>query len=349
MNLLIFQKSLSKKHLLGGETLNLIQMSTIDLSKLIARKTFFIPNKSSVVSGVLLKQILLRDPTWTIAVERPRSGEVRWNYPERWARTSLLEKGLHWTDSNLDKQRAEYGKSPIERIVELFRKVIYNVPCEVHYVITEETKEGCICQTTCIPALYEKITRRIEIACDDARSQDARLRCEEFLVDIFVGGLGGKEIVERREVTRWELLINDIDCRHITERVYQMLEQAVGEVSIMGWVGTGCLPKLKELRSKGVTIQAVTHKPSELKSPVPKDIQQGYTNLVKILGKMNVSTNRQLHGRAIVVDNKALIGSMDMNAHSLSGEHKEFAVYTEDADTVRKLRTYFREIFVPLS
>jgi len=324
-------------------------MSTIDLSKLIARKTFFVPSKSSAFSEALLKQILLTDPTWTIAVERPRSGEARWDYANRWARTSLLGKGLPWTSSNLKKQRVEYDKSPIKKIVELFRDVIYNVPCEIHYVITEETKDGCICQTTCVPALYQKITRRIEVACDDASSQDARLQCEEFLVDIFVGGLGGKEIVERREVTRWELLINDIDCHHITERVYQMLEQAVGEVLIMGWVGTDCLPKLKELISKDVTIQAVTHKPSELKSPVSKDIQEGYTNLVKILGKMNVSTNRQLHGRAIVVDNKALIGSMDLNAHSLSGEHKEFAVYTEDADTVRKLRTYFRKIFVPLS
>jgi len=323
-------------------------MSTIDLSKLTARKKFFIPIKSSALNELIWKQLELDPHAWRISVERPKSGTMSLLWSEEWARMRCIDESKPFTKPNLDEYRAEFEKDMLDKMEEMLNRWMDNVPVEIHFVVVEETSGGCVCEITCFPLVRHKILRNLSVECGEAGLQDARLRCEEFLVDIFVGGLGGKEIAERREVTQWELLINDIDCHHITERVYQMLEQAVGEVSIMGWVGTDCLPKLKELRSKGVTIQAVTHKPSELKSPVPKDIQEGYTNLVKILGKMNVSTNRQLHGRAIVVDNKALIGSMDLNAHSLSGEHKEFAVYTDDVDTVRKLRTYFREIFVPL-
>ena len=265
------------------------------------------------------------------------------------AKFRLMDEGLPLTKSSIEKKLAEIKKMPnYSYLDETLGETISTIPYKVHFVVTEERGEGCVCEVSCFPTLYFKIIKGLNAKCNDVNLQNARMRCEEFLVDIFVGGLGAKEIVERREINRWELLINDVDCRHITSRIYEMLEQATGEILLMGWVGTDCLPKLAELKSKGVTIQAVTHKPSEMKSPVPKDIQQGYTNLIKMLGKTNVSTNRELHGRAIIIDNKALIGSMDVNAHSLSGEHREFAVYTEDVDTVRKIRAYFKKIFVPL-
>jgi phosphatidylserine/phosphatidylglycerophosphate/cardiolipin synthase-like enzyme len=116
----------------------------------------------------------------------------------------------------------------------------------------------------------------------------------------------------------------------------------------MGWVGTDCLPKFKELKTAGITIRAVTHNPNERKAPVDPDIQKSYSELVDILGLENVSVNRLLHGRALIVDNKALIGSMDLNSDSLSGEHIEFAIYTEDVDVVRSLRAYFEKMFKPL-
>ena len=265
------------------------------------------------------------------------------------AKFRLMDEGLPLTKSSIEKKLAEIKKMPnYSYLDETLGETISTIPYKVHFVVTEERGEGCVCEVSCFPTLYFKIIKGLNAKCNDVNLQNARMRCEEFLVDIFVGGLGAKEIVERREINRWELLINDVDCRHITSRIYEMLEQATGEILLMGWVGTDCLPKLAELKSKGVTIQAVTHKPSEMKSPVPKDIQQGYTNLIKMLGKTNVSTNREPHGRAIIIDNKALIGSMDVNAHSLSGEHREFAVYTEDVDTVRKIRAYFKKIFVPL-
>lgn len=323
-------------------------MSTVDLNNLIGRKKFSVPIKSHALSDVILQQLKLDDYSWSVTVKRSKSGILELSWRRKWACLSLVDEGKPLTDSNITKRMKKFGKAPFKYVDETVKRILKHVPYKVHYVITKELTDGCICEISCFPTLYFQKVRGLDTKCDKTDVQHSRLHCEEFLIDIFVGGLGGKEILERKEVSRWELLINDVDSRHITDCIHEMLEQATGEVLLMGWVGTDCLPKLKELKNKGVRIQAVTHKPSEMKSPVPKDIGEGYTNLVKILGKTNVSTNRELHGRAIIVDNKALIGSMDMNAHSLSGEHREFAIYTEDVDTVRKIRAYFKKIFVPL-
>lgn len=323
-------------------------MSTVDLSKLIARKNFFIPVKSSDINKAVLDQLKLDDRSWGISVERLTSGTFEIVWRNAWVDVAIVEEGLPLTESNRKKKLAEFLKDPFKHYNQVVGSWLGHLPYNLHFVVMEENTNGCVCEVTCFPTLYLKIVRNLAVECSQADLQNARLQCEEFLVDIFVGGLRGKEIIERREVSRWELLINDVDCHHVTERINQMFKEATGEVLLMGWVGTDCLPELRELTNKGVTIQAVAHKPSEMKSPVPKDIQQGFTGLIKIVGKTNVSTNRELHGRAIIVDNKALIGSMDLNSHSLSGEHREFAVYTEDVDTVRKIRTYFKKIFTPL-
>jgi hypothetical protein len=212
--------------------------------------------------------------------------------------------------------------------------------------VLEESVVGCIVRATCKPMLYVKIVRHIRH--EESDLQNVRIQCEEFLDHVFVGGLGAKEISEKVEVSRFELLINDVNNRQITERIYEMLRDATTCVLLMGWVGTDCLPKFKELKTAGITIRAVTHNPNERKAPVDPDIQKSYSELVDILGLENVSVNRLLHGRALIVDNKALIGSMDLNSDSLSGEHIEFAIYTEDVDVVRSLRAYFEKMFKPL-
>ena len=54
---------------------------------------------------------------------------------------------------------------------------------------------------------------------------------------------------------------------------------------------------------------------------------------------------RSIEGRARIVDNKAIIGSIDLDSYSLTGPRIEFAVYTEDVEIVRKLRSYFKQKF----
>ena len=325
-------------------------MSTIDLNKLVVRKKFSIPVKSSALHKLILKQLKLDKISWRSKAKHPRSGIFLRDLRVEWAAISVVDEGLPVTSEIIEKRKADYDKNMFEHRTQALKRIVDSSPFEVHYVVTEEIMDRCFCDVTCFPTLYLKagVYEGFKPKCDDSNIQVAKHRCEQFLVDIFVGGLKGREIIERREVSRWELLINDVDCRDVTDRINQLLQQATGEVLLMGWVGTDCLPRLKELKSQGLTIQAVTHKPSEMKAPVPKDIQQGYANLIKLLGKANVSTNRELHGRALIVDNKALIGSMDLNSFSLSGEHREFAIYTEDIYTVRKIRVYFKKIFVPL-
>lgn len=325
-------------------------MSTVNLVKSIVRRRFSVPVKSSVLHEHISKQLKLVEEAWCTAVKHPRSGTFHIDWGIMWTRFSLANEGSPFTKDNIRKKLVEYDKKILKYRGVIIFQMVRSQPCEIHYVVTEEMIDRCVCEATCFPVLFlGKARYKIpKMKCDETDIRLARQQCEEFLVDIFVGGLGGKEIIERKAVSPLELLINDVDYRQITDCINLMLQQATGEVLLMGWVGTDCLPKLKELKNQGVTIQAVTHKPSEMKASVPKDIQQGFTNLIKILGETNVSINRELHGRAIIVDNKTLIGSMDFNSFSLSGEHREFAVYTEDIDTVRKLRAYFKRIFVPL-
>jgi phosphatidylserine/phosphatidylglycerophosphate/cardiolipin synthase-like enzyme len=79
-----------------------------------------------------------------------------------------------------------------------------------------------------------------------------------------------------------------------------------------------------------------------------KEKEKAFAELLAFIGKESISTKSEFHGRAIIVDNKAIIGSMDIDSYSLTGARIEFAVYTEDPEVVRKLRNYFNQTFSPL-
>ena len=318
---------------------------SVDLEKLIARKSYLVPFKASDLCEKILEQLKVTGP-WKISSKHPNSGVFGIDYSIRYALFVLVDQEKEITPEEIEKKKTEFQKNPSKGISLVQKETVNEEPNELNYIVIEERPDSCIVKATCKPILYHKIIRHVEHP--ESNPQDVRIRNEEFLDEIFIGGLGGKEIQERKESSRWELLINDVNNRQITERIYEMLRDATTCVLLIGWVGTDCLPKLKELKNAGVTIRSVTHKPSELKAPVPADIQKGYAELVELISLNNISVNPLLHGRALIVDNKALIGSMDFNSHSLSGEHVEFAIYTEDVDTVRSLRSYFEEMFKPL-
>jgi len=321
---------------------------SVDLNKLIAKKRYLVPIEASQLSRALFDQLNIIG-TWIIMSSRPKSARFCVNYEKEYARMILMNEGKPVTEENIALKAKEFEKNPIKcgDIVQLGSSD--ERPAEVLYIIAEETVEGCVVDTTCRPMVYSKIARHLgcEIP-DELRVQAIRMRSEEFLNEVFIGGLGAKKSSERKENVTWEILINDVSNRQITHRVYKMLEDATTRILLMGWIGTELLPKLKELKDVGVAVKAITHKPSELKGHVPRGLQKGYTELTKMLGLDNVSVNPLLHGRAIIVDNKAIVGSMDFNAHSLSGEHIEFGIYTEDVNVVRKLGSYFEKMFRPL-
>lgn len=199
--------------------------------------------------------------------------------------------------------------------------------------------------------LYAKLNAWILKEVTEFEIQDAYLQCKRFVKSIFEGGLSATLVKEERRealTPTAQLLINDQHSHQILARMEKMLDEATGEVLLCGWIGT-LLPKLKEINKKGVNIRVITHKAKELKGqPGHQDVQRALRELVSMIGKDNISIRPECHCRVVVVDNKALIGSMDMNAISLTGSHREIAIYTEDTEIVRNLRKYFNEIFSPL-
>jgi len=321
---------------------------SVDLTSLIAKKRYLIPLKACDLCQALLKQLNVGDD-WVTSANRPKSSGFKLDYPHLYARVTLSQEEKPLTPENVKSKMKKYLTNPFDCWDLVQRVSSDHRPAEVSYIILEERTDECVTDVRCIPMLYYKVARQLEDRSPDKMlTQDVRIQSEEFLDEVFIGGLGGKEIAQRKESVVWELMINDVSKHQVTGKIYEMLEDAASSVLLMGWVGTELIPKLKELKDVGVSIKAITHKPSERKAPVSGAIQKGYTELVKLVGLENVSVNPLLHGRAIIVDNKALVGSMDFNAHSLSGEHIEFAIYTEDVVVVRSLRTYFEKMFKPL-
>ena len=76
--------------------------------------------------------------------------------------------------------------------------------------------------------------------------------------------------------------------------------------------------------------------------------EKAYQELISIIGPNNICTRRDFHGRAIIIDNKAFIGSMDLDSYSLTGPRNEIAIFTENPTIVRGIRNYFNENFIPM-
>jgi phosphatidylserine/phosphatidylglycerophosphate/cardiolipin synthase-like enzyme len=319
---------------------------SIDLTKLIAKRSYLVPIKASDLCDKLLEQLKLDDASWIIDTKHPRSAVLNILWRKKFVVQVLAQEGKLLSEENVAAKEKEFDANVFVNIKAIMEALVGNKAVEVTYIVKEERADGCKIETTCKPLVYLRVVRGFEHL--ESEEQDAKVRCEEFLDEIFIGGLEGKEIQEVKEVSRWELLINNTHVRQITERIYEMLSKATTCVLFFGWFGTEFVPKFKELKDAGLTIRAITHKPSERKAPVPEELQKGYTELIGLLGLNNVSINPLVHGRAMIVDNKALVGSMDLNAFSVSGEHIEFAIYTEDPSAVRSLRAYFEKIFKPL-
>ena len=335
-------------------------MSKIDLERLIVRRTYFIPIKSSKLRKTIEDELnasafpLVGILPWGIIEEHGLS--FHFHYEMRW---SFLFDAT-WTIEPYSKECEELAREKSKEFDEMGKDAYYvqlqairkDIPLHVHVRVINEEENGCKCKVECIPSLYEKLRYLPDIKTNDFEMQNAYLECKRFLETIFESGLSARLISEEKRLPpqiTTQFLINDEASHKILNKIKTMLDEATGEVLICGWVGTLLLPKLKELRESKINIRIITHKSGELKGKQGKqDVDRAYRELIPSLGKENISISPECHFRVLVVDNKALVGSMDFNATSLTGTHREFAIYTEIPEIVRSIRNYFNQVFAPL-
>lgn len=247
-----------------------------------------------------------------------------------------LSKEFHKEDISDDRLKSLRGATPY---------------C-VYILIRKVDEFGCECEGICHSSLYGKLSKKIidEEQIRNLQIQESRISSLQFLDQIFIGVLSGEVIEEVTDDFINKLLMNDSGTREITNIIDKLFNEATTEVLICGWIGTHYLPKLRDLKSKGVDVKFITHKPGEAKGqPWKSEVEEAYRSLCTDFGLDKISNARNIHGRTIVVDNKALIGTMDLNSSSLTGAHTEFAVFTNNPDIVRRMRAIFNTKFVPLS
>lgn len=339
---------------LNRRFLNRFNMPNIDLERLIVRHTYFVPLKTNQLKDAIFDELDVSDPDyhkikpWYVREEHGNcfafERSFRWLYVDR--KTSHRPKKEEIT--NFSK---EYSRKGTELEFEILGYIIDNLPLTIYVRVERILEKGCEIEVECLPALYQKLNRLDVVEVKEFKIQDAVLTCSRFLRDIFVGGLNATAISEvktklPKKVT--EFLTNDIASQPITEKITELLENATTEILVFGWIGTILLKKLRELKQKGIEIKVITGLIKGIRQDVmKKEKQRAMKELISIIGKDNISIKPEFHGRAVIVDNKALIGSMDLDSYSLTGTRIEFATYTEDPEIVRSLRNYFNRIFTP--
>jgi HKD family nuclease len=335
----------------------------MDVCKLIIKQTYFIPKPENEI-GVAVFDELNRDKPMDLG---KLGVEFEWVLNSRHGNSSNYVLNLKYAYLTIKevfsysdyKEKAKMLISEFKKLtsVEAFKFVLNNYdnvqPFEVNVDVISSEENGYKIDVECIPIIYFNHTKFGKVEFDDFVIQDAKLVSERFLKTIFAGGLNGtlmseKEHWKPRE-SATELLINDVGIHQVAQKIEEVLENATGEVLIMAWIGTILLTTLRSLKEKGVRIKVITGNVKEIRQDsMQKEKQKAFQELILILGLDNICNKSDFHGRIIIVDNKAFVGSMDLDSYSLTGTRTEFAIYTENVDVVRTLRAYFNKIFEPL-
>ena len=335
-------------------------MSTIDLERLIVKQTYFIPVKASELERAISKELedhhssICGIEGWGLVEEHKNSFCYLYNMEHHFVLHHVLgmEPGTRKYKKLVKEKSTEFRKGLPKSYHATLKKRLSGLPIRIYVFVTNTEEKGCTCDIECFPTLYQKLNMKVVKEATELEIQDAYLTCRRFVKSIFESGLSATLVTEKISIVSKpiiDFLINDVSNRRLAEKVKTMLSGATGEILIIGWIGTILLKKLKELKEKGVEIKVITGSVKSIRQdPMRKEKERAMKELISIIGKENISTKPEFHGRAIVVDNKALVGSMDLDSYSLTGTRIEFATYTEDPEIVRTLRKYFNRIFSPL-
>ena len=330
-------------------------VSMFDLNRIIANKSYRVSMPPETVFEEVEKflcpiEIFPGCKEWTIRLKKGDRLRIFYLNPVYYF--VVLNMDIKSSIAERIKLKDDYYKDRMKNLNIFIESKRNNQPYNLEILISDINKKGCICNAMCKPMLYLKLSSE-NISMEDVNEfmiQDSYYEVLQFLDQVFIGGLGAKPIEEPPVIShRLELLVNNTNRREITERIDSLLDEATGEILISGWIGTHFIPQLKELKREDITIRFITHKPQEAKGqPWRGDIEKAYEELCRDFGLENICIDPTMHGRMVIVDNKALIGSMDLNSYSLTGAHTEFAIYTDEPEIVRRLREQFNAKFKPI-
>ncbi|TET20321.1 hypothetical protein E3J74_03480 [Candidatus Bathyarchaeota archaeon] len=335
-------------------------MSKIDLEKIIARQKYFIPVNSTKLKDKIIKelnaswQVIAGYSRWFLSTEHGLSFHftIAMEHLFLFELTYGMDLKTEKNKKLVEEKLAEYKRKGSKAFYTHLQSIRSDLPAEVYVSVVNREEKGCLCKTECHPMLCGQLRFIKGFKTEELDIQRAYLESKRFLEMIFESGLSATLISEEKKKppqTITQFLISDQTSHKILKKIEPMLDGATVEVLVCGWVGTLLLPKLRVLKEKGINIRIMTHKSTELKGkPGRQDVDRAHVELMSLLGGENISMNPECHFRVLVVDNKALVGSMDFNAISLTGTHREFAIYTEDPEIVRSIRNYFNQVFTPL-
>jgi len=335
-------------------------MACIELDKLIVRQTYLIPVDSSELANRIFMELISFTPeinglySWGLVEAHKSSFHFQCNtkyaflYAQVWGKKLTTQK----MKKMIEEKERELERLGDKAAAFLLSGIVSTHPFDIYVLVINREKNTCTCKVECLPALYEKL-RLLSVKPTDFEIQAAFLSCRRLLESIFQSGLSATLLSEeRKEQLRpvAQLLINDQHSRQIFDKIEEMFEHATGEILVCGWIGTLFISLLKKMKEKGISIRVVTHKAAQLKGQIGhQDIQRAYSELIPTIGKDHISIRPECHFRAVIVDDEALIGSMDLNAVSLTGTNRELAIFTDDPEIVRNLRDYFNRISSPLA
>lgn len=168
-------------------------MTQIQLDKLILRKKFLIPTRSSLLHELILTQIIKQEPL--IANQNvknsyynyTRNGYFRWDYPTLLLVNLLIGKGLNQTENS--------RKFSEEELIGYYLKSVkIATPYELLYAVMGETVAGCSCQIACYPLIYPLVDEKLLSECSEETIQNVLICNDNYLTDLFVNRLDGNKI-----------------------------------------------------------------------------------------------------------------------------------------------------------
>ena len=333
---------------------------SLDLTRIILKQTFLLPRKSEDLPRLILNELNKDNITfdefgqWLLFSKHGKCIIYVLNPLYDYCYSSGVFNQVEYQKikNEIDKCSKEFQNMKDSEITEFLRSKYSGCqPREIQVDIVASDENGGRIEVACLPWLYFRITQQKETDIDELIIQETNLTSERFLKTIFSGGLSGILVSERDHFISKEksiLLINDVKKHQIAQKLEKVLNSATGEVLIIGWMGTILLTKLRVLKEKGLTIKVITGYSKEIRGNVmQQEKEKAFEELVSIITLNNICTRRDFHGRAIIVDNKAFIGSMDLDSYSLTGPRNEIAIFTENPEIVRGIRNYFNENFYP--